>query len=80
MCSTEFTVHSDGLSANSTGLSAKSDDIRWLGISLFIFSIKWISVGFYQILPNSTGFFLKADEIGGTRFFSVRWFFKHYRG
>jgi hypothetical protein len=53
MCSTEFTiqalftVYAAGLSANSAGLSAKSTDIRQLGISLFIFSIKWILASFY---------------------------------
>jgi hypothetical protein len=58
---------------NSANLSAKSAGIHRLGISLFIFSIKWILVGFYRIRPV----FSKADGIGGGRFFSARWLFKH---
>jgi hypothetical protein len=60
MCSIEFTVHAEfiihlaGLSVNSAGLSAKSAGIHRLGISLFIFSIKWISVGFYRIFQKLT--------------------------
>jgi hypothetical protein len=61
---TDFTVHSTGLSANSTGLSAKSAGIHQLGISLFIFSIKWISPGFYRIRAG----FLKTDGIRGGQF------------
>jgi hypothetical protein len=80
MCSTKFTVHAEftvhlaNLSVNSTGLPAKSAGTRRLGISLFIFSIKWISVGFYRIRLV----FKKTDEIGGGQFFSVYWFFKHW--
>jgi hypothetical protein len=61
-------VHSAGLSVNSAGLSAKSAGIRRLEISLFIFSIKWISADFYRILPNSVGFFQKPTESKGADF------------
>jgi hypothetical protein len=48
---------------NSAGLSANLAGIHRLGISLFIFSIKWISVGFYLILLDSANFFPKINEI-----------------
>jgi hypothetical protein len=56
-CSIEFTVHSIGLSTKSAG-------IRRLGISLFIFSIKWILADFYRIRVV----FLKTNKIGGGDF------------
>jgi hypothetical protein len=70
---TVYTVHSAGLSANSTGLLAKSAGIHRLCISLFTFSIKWISASFYQILSNLTDFF-KNRQNRRSRFFSL---FKH---
>jgi hypothetical protein len=80
MCSTEFTVqaefivHSAGLSANSSDLSAKSADWRF-HCSNFESNKFWlVFTEFYRIRP----IFLKTSGIGGSRFFSLRRFFKHW--
>jgi hypothetical protein len=61
--STEFTVH-------STGLSAKSIGIHRLEISLFIFELNKFQLFFL----NSVGFYKPTR---GHQFFNLRWFFKH---
>jgi hypothetical protein len=64
MCSTEFTVHAE-FTVHSAGLLTNSTGIRRLEILLFIFLIKWISVRFYQILPNLIDFFKNRQNRGG---------------
>jgi hypothetical protein len=73
---TDFTVHSAGLLANSTGLSAKS--AGWgFHCSNFESNGFWpVFTEFYQIRP----IFSKTGGIGWSRFFSLRRFFKHWVG
>jgi hypothetical protein len=71
---TEFTVHSAGLSVNSAGLSAKSTGWGFHCSNFESNGFRPVFTEFYRIWP----IFLKNGGIRGSRFFSLRRFFKHY--
>jgi hypothetical protein len=80
MCSTEFTiqaeftVHSAGLSMNSADLSAKSVGWGFHCLNFESNGFRPVFTKFYRIRP----IFPKTGGIGGSRFFSLRRFFKHW--
>jgi hypothetical protein len=65
-CSGEFTVHSAGLSAKSAGWGFHCSNFESNGF-------RPVFTEFYRIRP----IFSKTGGIGGSRFFSLRRFFKH---
>jgi hypothetical protein len=79
-CSTEFTVqakftvHSVGLSVNSAGLSAKSAGWGFHCSNFESNGFRPVFTEFYRIQPT----FSKTGGIGGSRFFSLHRFFKHW--
>jgi hypothetical protein len=72
-CSTEFIVHSAGLSANLADLSAKSAGWEFHCSNFELNEFRPVFTKFYRIRP----IFPKTGGIGGSRFFSLRRFFKH---
>jgi hypothetical protein len=71
----EFTVHSASLWVNSAGLSAKLAGWGFHCSNFESNGFRPVFTEFYQIRP----IFPKIGGIGGSRFFSLRRFFKHCR-